>query len=67
MVDPQSFMPRRMETSGGGGNDEDRSSSPPKLPLKGIGVPNFGGGAKDEFGSEMSPSFMTPNASVFTP
>ena len=42
--------------------------SPPKLPLNSVGVPNFGGRNQDEREqSEMSPSFATPNASVFTP
>ena len=65
MVDPQSFMPRRIETSNVGGH-EGELNSPPKLPLDSMGVPMFGGAQSDELGSDMK-SFMTPNASVFTP
>ena len=68
MVDPKAFMPRVVPQTSGGANGEDGQISPPKLPLNAMGVPNFGGsGGKQDEQSEMSPSFQTPNASVFTP
>ena len=67
MVDPKAFAPRVVpQTSGNQNSSGEEGISPPKLPLNAMGVPNFGGGKPDEQ-SEMSPSFQTPNASVFTP